>query len=403
MRALALGLSLLSLAVWADDGASADAVYEQGKAAYDAKRYDEALRHFDEAARLEPTKARWQYNRGLALRKLKRSDEARLALMESLRLDPNYKRSEIDQKLTELGDGASDGEGESYGSRIAVLLAFGGLYVLYLLWGVVRDARGGGKKSTRSEERAPPVVASTHRQTIPPVLQATGARLGRCEHALSLGDDEEARTLLDQAYSRFVQLRGFLRRDAVGEREVQAVQSGLVQATDAAEERLRARHGAAFDTAIGPRRGCFFCARPLPNDACVQAVQLKRGDEHITVEACRLCARRAGTNSPPKALFVRAPGGETHWANVARVDPYEFAYSDHTGNSREASPGELTRPDLDLNHLATMAGLTGAAVIAARAMDLDALAEAEAASAAATAAARSASSRRNESRWNDAS
>src|SRR5690349_1380877 len=76
-------------------------VYEQGKRLYDAKNYAGALERFEQAAAIEPDKARWQYNRGLALRKLKRFAEAREALLHSRILDPAYKQAEIDDKLRE--------------------------------------------------------------------------------------------------------------------------------------------------------------------------------------------------------------------------------------------------------------------------------------------------------------
>jgi hypothetical protein len=79
------------------------AVYDEGKRLYDRKEYGPALAKFDEAARLESTAARWQYNRGLALKKLGRQAEAKGAFVKAFALDPTYKRLESDQKLREMG------------------------------------------------------------------------------------------------------------------------------------------------------------------------------------------------------------------------------------------------------------------------------------------------------------
>lgn len=146
--------------------------------------------------------------------------------------------------------------------------------------------------------------------------------------------------------------------------------------------------------------GCFFCARPIPNEEARQVVSLKVRGQPSQVQACRLCARRAASNVPPKVVLV----GDQHWANNAGIDPYTFAYSDQSNASREVPLGVLSREGLDVGHLAMLAGLAGVAgAVGARVLDVDALAEAEAASAAAAAAARSASSRRSDpsSGWKD--
>ena len=182
--------------------------------------------------------------------------------------------------------------------------------------------------------------------------------------------------------------------------EVDATRTRLEGAVGAAEARLRARHGAAFDTALGPQAGCFFCARPLPTPESRQALTLKVRGQPTEVSACLPCARRASGNDAPKVTMV----GDAHWATVSGIDPYVFAYGEQ-GAAREVPLGSLSRDGVDVAHLAMLAGAAvggaalGAAVV--RALDVDALAESEAASAAAEAAARSASSRRSDTSWQD--
>ena len=400
MRAWLLGVVLLASSASAEDSAAAMAVYEEGKALYDAKRYDEALAKFDEAARLEPGKARWQYNRGLALRKLKRNDEARQAFYESQRLDPEYKRDEIREKLGDVGPpstGSSDSGGDAVGGVIAL-----GICGLIALVGVVltvvvfRAFRAKPAASTPPPSSKP----SMHQARAHGVMRELGPRLARLEHAMSVGEDAEARKHLDLGFTLFTQVRELWRRDRAEVREVETLAGRLREAVELAEARLRARHGAAFDTALGPRVGCFFCARPIPNEEARQVVSLKVRGQPSQVQACQLCARRAGTNVPPKVVMV----GDQHWAANTGIDPYAFAYSDQSNASREVPLGVLSREGLDVGHLAMLAGLAGVAgAVAGKVLDVDALAESEAATAAAAAAARSAVSRRSDSSsgWRD--
>lgn len=60
---------------------------EAGTEAYDAQKFDQALEHYDEAAKEKPSDPRVQYDRGLALHKLGRHDEARQAFQRALELD----------------------------------------------------------------------------------------------------------------------------------------------------------------------------------------------------------------------------------------------------------------------------------------------------------------------------
>jgi Ca-activated chloride channel homolog len=60
---------------------------ELGTQAYDAQKFEEALKHYDAALQEKPSDARIQYDRGLALHKLGRNDEAKTAFQSALDLD----------------------------------------------------------------------------------------------------------------------------------------------------------------------------------------------------------------------------------------------------------------------------------------------------------------------------
>lgn len=60
---------------------------ELGTEAYEAERYEEALTHYDLAAKEKPSDPRVHYDRGLALHKLGRNDEASAAFQQALDLD----------------------------------------------------------------------------------------------------------------------------------------------------------------------------------------------------------------------------------------------------------------------------------------------------------------------------
>ncbi len=60
---------------------------ELGTLAYEAQKFDEALKHYDNALVDKPSDARVQYNRGLALHKLERNEEAKAAFQAALDLD----------------------------------------------------------------------------------------------------------------------------------------------------------------------------------------------------------------------------------------------------------------------------------------------------------------------------
>lgn len=396
---------------------TADDVYAEGKALYDAKQYEAALEKFDRCAHLEPTKARWQYNRGLALRKLKRDEESRAAFLESLRLDPTYKSKEIRDKLGDLAPpvetartGVSAPESSpapassAEGSDGDGLLCLGGGcgligLVLFLVFGLKREKSAstpGGESRQRPAGPMPDAVRAELEQRV----AAVGARLTRVEHAMSLGEDGQARANLDRAYTNFQQARRTL---AGGKNVPDEVRGALQRAEEAgqhADARLRTLHGDAVDTARGPAAGCFFCARPLPTPEARQLLSLQVRAQQTPVAACHTCARRVAAGEAPA---VRLVNGE-HWAAAPGIDPYVLAYS-NVAPLQESPAWQLTRQGADVGQLAGLAGAAAVGAVAgaavARLLDVDALSESAAASAATAAAAQSASNRRSEKSWQD--
>lgn len=69
---------------------------EQGTAAFEAQKFDEALAHYDAALKDKPADARVHYDRGLALHKLNRNDEAKQAFQQALELD---RKGELTSKI----------------------------------------------------------------------------------------------------------------------------------------------------------------------------------------------------------------------------------------------------------------------------------------------------------------
>jgi len=420
-----------------DRGAQALAVYEEGKRLYDAKDYAGALAKFDQAAALEPGKARWQYNRGLALRKLNRDSEARDALRQSRVLDPAYKRAEIDDKLREMGfstedapfsgastSGSAPGPGSeaspSSGGPVATglgaVLCIGSTAVFFLGFFLIRFII---RKARAAPAEAPAERHSSRRGSQPakgrvdvsPLVQRmerVAKELVSVEHALRLEEDADLRALLNQATMAEQRARDEVEKARTGKEGLAAAQ-GLVQAAEesskAAAERARAHFGDRAFLPEGERVGCYFCARPLANASFRMQVPLKRGSDVTPVVACPPCANMAAAGQPPP-IKVRIEGGGrvVHWSELRGYDPYTHRHKPYPG-IRPIPAWDFT-PQRSLAEVAAIAA--GGAVVGGLAaygvsqmLDLDSAQEAAAAQAAAQAAARKAGERREERDWKD--
>ncbi|OJH36839.1 tetratricopeptide repeat protein [Cystobacter ferrugineus] len=418
-------------------------VYEQGKRLYDAKNYAGALERFDQAAAIEPDKARWQYNRGLALRKLNRFAEAREALLHSRTLDPAYKRAEIDDKLREMGfspaaplmstetpPGPSTSTStpdspptstetppspnptpapdpkrtDSTGACCLLLCLIGG-GALFAMW--------------RARKNAPTTAPPTKRYTstlprdeeIAPLLtrldQAADALI-QVEHALRLDEDADLRALLNQATLAEQNARQALESAQRGvatlasvERRIKETEEG----TAAAVARARELFGERAFLPEGEHVGCYFCARPLANPSFRMQVPLKRGSQVTHVLACPPCANMAAAGQPPPVKVRRSVTGLTqHWSEVRGYDPYTHRHQPHPDMG--TMPAWQYTPERSLGEVAAMAAggalATGlAAYGVSQLLDLDSASEAAAAQAATEAAAKRASEHREERDWKD--
>jgi tetratricopeptide (TPR) repeat protein len=414
---VSLALCVAGLAFAQPDQAMA--VYEQGKALYDAKNYSGALEKFDAAIVLEPTKARWQYNRGLALKKLKRDDEARAALLKSRELEPDYKRAEIDDKLRELGGGSSPSVFSKTGSEsdgafgfrlVAYVLIAGVVFQVFrkTLWKaakwffslfVTMEPDASKSSASTAAPKEPIANRPNELQAVATRLAQTAQALSRLEHGLSLGEDAVVRSHADRAATNLASVRKGLDGARRNQRPVAELTHALDRASEAitqGEQRLVSLRGEQALNARGPRAGCFFCARPLPTPQAGVAVQLRSGAGVTTVAACPTCARRVGTGTPPPVLMIDGDR-RRHWSEVDDFDPYVEAHAPPQ-NAVEVPAWNVMNAGAAIPALATFAGgaVLGAlgAAVAGRLINLDNLKESSLASAAAEAAATAATGRR---------
>ncbi|EPX57428.1 tetratricopeptide repeat domain protein [Cystobacter fuscus DSM 2262] len=413
-------------------------VYEQGKRLYDAKDYAGALERFDQAAAIEPDKARWQYNRGLALRKLDRFTEAREALLQSRTLDPAYKRAEIDDKLREMGFSptpppstpASEPPDPSVSTPPApppelsvvlreetskkpanpvwALCPYAGMALLFFLlirWKLSKA------KPLQDPHRASTSTLQPRSEELAPLeerLKQVAASLVQVEHALRLKEDADLRALLNQATMAEQNAWQSIADFRKGTASRSAVTRRLDKAHEAAEAAVAHARGLFGEQAFlpeGERVGCYFCARPLANPSFRMQVPLKRGSQVTHVLACPPCANMAAAGQPPPVTVQRLGNGQTqHWSELRGYDPYTHRHQPYPDMS--TVPAWQYTPERSLGEVAAMAAggalATGlAAYGVSQLLDLDSASEAAAAQAATQAAAKQASERREERDWKD--
>jgi len=433
---LALGLGLLlgpvavaeaqaggegSPAVDAERSARALSVYEQGKHLYDAQDYAGALELFDQAATLEPGKARWQYNRGLALRKLNRHREARDALLKSRKLDPEYKRAEIDDKLREMGFSpeASPTTFKSYSTAehilngllcagVPLLMAVGFFFLIRSIVRSVKATRNAVAERPNSRKTSKPPMRNVDVSPLDQRLERVASALVSVEHALRLEEDADLRALLNQATMAEQRARDELAKARVGKVSREAAEAQVRAAEEgstAAEEQARALFGDRAFLPEGERVGCYFCARPLANASFRMQVPLKRGSDVTPVLACPPCANMAAAGQPPPVKVRMEGGGRmVHWSELGGYDPYTHRHKSYPGTRNV--PAWDFAPQRSLAEVAAIAA--GGAAIGGLAaygvsqlLDLDSAQEAAVAQAAAQASARKTSEKREERDWRD--
>ena len=417
-----VGLSLCVAALAFAQPDQAMAVYEQGKALYDAKDYAGALEKFDAAIKLEPSKARWHYNRGLALKKLKRDGDAREALLKSRALEPDYKRAEIDQKLNELGGGPSPSgtsksvlektEAESegaWGFRIVSYVLIAGVIFAVFSKSILRFGKwfisllvtsgGSGASTPDAAPKQPTNNSPQQLEAVAARLRESAEALAQVEHGLSLGEDAVARGHVDRAATNLASVRKGFEAARRNQRPLSELTQALERANEAitlGQQRLVTLYGERALQTRGPRAGCFFCARALPTPEAGVAVQLRSSSGVTTVAACPTCARRVGTGTPPPVLMVDGDR-RRHWSEVDEFDPYVEAHAPPP-RAVEAPAWNVMNAGAAVPSLATFAGgaVLGAlgAAAAGRLIHLDTLKESSLARAAAAAAATAATGRR---------
>ncbi|XXF78865.1 hypothetical protein P2318_03640 [Myxococcaceae bacterium GXIMD 01537] len=435
--------------------AQAKALFEQGKALYKIGDFGGALEKFREGGRLEPAKGRWPYNEALALRKLERKAEAREALLRAQAVEPDYQAAEVKKKLAELGGArpstsaeANDPEAaarpaasdvlptpptdapvdlgstatgtsaapvatptmparatapvdpavETFATIFAWVICLGGPLLLLggLIWLIrwlLRDKapRGGGGGAVQQPPYISPVLGL---EELGVRLQHVSQRLVRVEHGMRLGEDEDARALLNQATQAEQRAYEAFERAREAKGPISAVGPALQeaeQAVEAAEQRLTAAFGAVAFSGEGEKVGCYFCARPLANSDFRVQVPVKAGETVNTVLACRPCGNIAGSGQAPPTKVLNEGGAVRHWSEVPGFDPYLHRHEPYHGSAM--LPGEEFTSQRSYGELAAMAAggavLGGVATYAvSKLLDMDSARESSVARRAAQAAVR---------------
>jgi hypothetical protein len=398
-RPCGLALCLLAFAAYAQDEPDSSvpprvaAIYDQGKAAYDAKDYATALQRFDRCIELEPSRARWHYNRGLALKKLGRDGEARDAFADSQRMDPEYKKVEIGKKLAELGGApsSSDTTTTAAGGGVDVEALAGGcagllpfiVFCAVVVYMFRKKAQLKGAAEPAQLAPPEPDAPAADWNGLIAAHQQRAARLAPLEHAVAASADAAFQAAVMRAGDELQ----FARRLLLERRDGEAAQRCGERADQALNEAAQKSGGAS---GRGERVGCFFCALAAPSMR--RGVTLGLGGAQHGVVACARCASKAQSGAP---LTVRVVDGAP-WATSPAFDPYQHAY--WSGPPSDELPVWKLQPE-QVSPLGPLAaGLAAFAVL-----DLVAAREAGLAAEASAAAARHASGGRSphSNQWRD--
>jgi hypothetical protein len=270
----------------------------------------------------------------------------------------------------------------------------------YLIYRMTRKKRGGPEQGwPQSSDKG--AASSGDLESRGAQLAKVSETLIRVEHALRLGEDDDARALLNRATQAEQRAYDALARARKSKSALSEFDSALYEAESAArdaEARSQAAFGPLAFTGEGERAGCYFCARPMANSDFRVQVPLKRGTGVDTVLACRPCSNMVAAGQAPPVTTVRQEGGRmVHWSEVPDFDPYIHRHRRYQGSS--SVPAYDFTPQRSVGELAAMAA--GGAVVGGLAaygvsklLDLDNAREAAAAHAAAEAMATRASQER---------
>jgi hypothetical protein len=248
------------------------------------------------------------------------------------------------------------------------LVGFG--YFIYRLIQKKKGGGGGGGGSGWPQPTGPggggPVALED--------LEARGARLSqvsetliRVEHGLRLGEDDDARALLNRATAAEYRAQEALARARDGKGPLSAVDSALAEAESTsreAEARVQSVFGPLAFSGQGERVGCYFCARPLANSDYRVQVPLKRGEGTDTVLACRACANLVAAGQTPQVKVRQEGGRMLHWSELPDYDPYIHRHRPYVGS--RSVPVYDFAPQRSIGELAAMAA--GGAVVGGLAM-----------------------------------
>jgi tetratricopeptide (TPR) repeat protein len=408
MRTLVLSVLLTGVVALASNevpvSEETDRLSQQAKSLYDQGLLEDALKLYQQCQALEPRRARWPYSVGLTLKKLHRAGAAE-AFQAAQALEPDYKRAEIEEKLSELhavptSPRVNRGTPSWVGQLLSLLGCLGVAALMSLVFkrlvsssnnvNLAARQRGGNRPAPR-----PYAVDPAALQQAEAKLAALSPRLTQCERALGLGDDEQARNLMDRAWANVQACQRTLARAKHGEASLDAVELALLPlraVADAAEQRLRSLYGTKFDEAPTPSVGCFFCARPLGAPSSRHTVSLQEQGHAVEVTACTACRRTALTGEAPQVTTVQGQ----HWSQAPGFDPAVACYQ-ATPPVQHCGPWELG----PFGTLATLAGGVALGAVATEAViDLVAARHAGLARQAAAASAQSAH-RSQERSWKD--